>query len=101
VQAGWSRYAKIHITALITIDQSTRAIGCPEVEAEPGDAVLFDSYAPHRPGSNQTSAARRVLYVTYNKASERNHLPRYYADKRESYPPDIEQEPGKDYVYRV
>jgi ectoine hydroxylase-related dioxygenase (phytanoyl-CoA dioxygenase family) len=131
VQAGWSRYAMIHITALIAIDQSTRANGCLEVvpgfhqqdligdewkpltdkdvpderfvlvEAEPGDAVLFDSYAPHRSGSNQTSAARRVLYVTYNKSSEGSQLPRYYADNRESYPPDIEREPGKDYVYRV
>ena len=42
-----------------------------------------------------------MLYVTYNKASKGNHLSRYYADKRESYPPDIEQEPGKDYVYCV
>ena len=131
VQAGWSRYASVHITALITIDRSTRENGCLElasgfhehgligkeweplsedqfaganyiaVEAAPGDAVFFDSFAPHRSGPNNTDGPRRVLYYTYNKASEGDHLAQYYADKRESYPPDIEREAGKEYVYRV
>jgi ectoine hydroxylase-related dioxygenase (phytanoyl-CoA dioxygenase family) len=71
------------------------------VEAAPGDAVFFDSFAPHRSGPNNTDGPRRVLYYTYNKASEGDHLAQYYADKRESYPPDIEREAGKEYVYRV
>jgi hypothetical protein len=131
VQAGWSRYASLHITALVTIDPSNRANGCLEmaanfrgqrligaewepltdeqlagidwlaIEAEPGDAVFFDSFVPHRSGPNQTASQRRVLYYTYNRASAGDHLRQYYADKRQSYPPDIEREAGKDYRYRV
>jgi len=131
VQAGWSKYAGLHITALIAIDHCTLDNGCLEIatgihdrgligsewkpltdedlegaefvaiEAEPGDAVFFDSFAPHRSGPNQTDIPRRVLYFTYNKASEGDCLERYYADKRASYPPDIEREQGKEYHYRV
>jgi ectoine hydroxylase-related dioxygenase (phytanoyl-CoA dioxygenase family) len=131
VQAGWARYASIHITALITIDPATLENGCLEIaadfhehrligrewepltdadlhgvrfvpmESEPGDAVFFDSFIPHQSGANHTNQSRRVLYYTYNKASEGDHLARYYADKRASYPPDIEREPDKEYHYRV
>jgi hypothetical protein len=131
VQAGWARYASLHITVLITIDKTTLANGCLEmakgfhdrgligaewtplteddlrdteflaVESEPGDAVFFDSFAPHRSAPNNTDAPRRVLYYTYNKASEGDSLEQYYADKRASYPPDIEREDGKEYHYRV
>jgi hypothetical protein len=124
VQAGWARYASLHITALLTIDRTTRANGCLEmaanfhgqrligtewepltaeqlagidwvaVEAEPGDAVFFDSFVPHRSGPNHTDSQRRVLYYTYNRASEGDHLRLYYADKRQSYPPDVEREAG-------
>jgi ectoine hydroxylase-related dioxygenase (phytanoyl-CoA dioxygenase family) len=67
----------------------------------PGDAIFFNSYAPHRSGPNMTNKRRRVLYVTYNAASEGDHRREYYADKRLSYPPDIEREPNKKYVFRV
>jgi hypothetical protein len=132
VQAGWSRYAALHITALVTVDRATIANGCLEMatdfrgaheligreweplnpqqlaglhwthlEAEPGDVVFFDSFIPHRSAPNTTAEARRVLYYTYNKASAGDHLAQYYADKRASYPPDIEREAGKEYRYRV
>lgn len=131
VQAGWSRYASMHITSVVTIDRATAENGCLEmaqdfhsheligdewtpltavnlsgiefvkIEAEPGDAVFFDSFIPHQSAPNRTDAPRRVLYYTYNKASEGDHLAQYYADKRESYPPDIEREPGKEYHYLV
>jgi hypothetical protein len=131
VQAGWARYAKLHITALVTIDRSTRENGCLEmargfgqhtligreweplteadlkdvrwdpIEAEPGDAVFFDSFVPHRSGPNHSAVQRRVLYYTYNAASEGDSLAQYYADKRASYPPDIEREAGREYRYRV
>jgi hypothetical protein len=132
VQAGWSRYARLHVTALVTVDRATIANGCLEIatdfggtraligaewepldagqlaglhwahlEAEPGDAVFFDSFVPHRSAPNGTRDARRVLYYTYNRASEGDHLVQYYADKRRSYPPDIEREAGKEYRYRV
>jgi 2-aminoethylphosphonate dioxygenase len=131
VQAGWSKYADLHITALISIDKTTVENGCLEmagshhdkgllgeewtplddgalshltyekIEAEPGDAVFFDSFAPHRSEPNRSQSARRVLYYTYNKASEGDHLSQYYSDKRKSYPPDIERDADKEYVYRV
>lgn len=132
VQAGWSRYAQLHITALVTVDRATIANGCLEmasgfdgahqligrewepltaaqlaglrwrhIEAEPGDVVFFDSFIPHRSAANNSGEARRVLYYTYNRASEGDHLLQYYADKRASYPPDIEREAGREYRYRV
>ena len=54
--------------------------------------------ARHR---TRTRERRRVLYVTYNRASEGDHRARYYADKHANYPPDCEREPGKQYAYRV
>lgn len=128
IQAGWDRYASLHITALVSIDASTRENGCLElapghhkegfigeswkplaedaleyipVITRPGDAVFFDSYTPHRSDPNNTNSARRVLYVTYNRLSEGDHRKQYYADKRKSYPPDCEREPDKEYVFRV
>jgi hypothetical protein len=132
VQAGWAKYASLHITALVTVDRATIANGCLEIavnfrsrhqligreweplseqelagleflhlEAEPGDAVFFDSFVPHRSAPNHTDQPRRVLYYTYNRASEGDYLGQYYADKRASYPPDIERTAGKEYRYRV
>ena len=128
IQAGWDKYADLHITALVSIDASTTENGCLELAAgqhnkgligeswkpleedalnyiavttEPGDSVFFDSYAPHRSGPNLTESARRVLYVTYNRLSDGDHRRQYYDDKRISYPPDCEREPNKEYVFRV
>jgi hypothetical protein len=130
-QAGWSAYASLFVTALVAIDDATEANGCLELAAghhgrgligrewaplseedlrgveflscptAPGDTVFFDSYVPHRSGPNLSDEPRRVLYVTYNRLAEGDHRTRYYADKRKSYPPDVEREPGKQYVYRV
>ena len=131
VQAGWNDYADFYITGLISIDPATLENGCLEVVAgwhdrglvgeewiplsdeqiarmdfkpyptQPGDAMFFDSFAPHRSGPNLSELSRRILYVTYNKASQGDHRERYFADKRASFPPDIEREPGKSYVFRV
>jgi hypothetical protein len=130
-QAGWSVYASLFVTALVAIDEATEANGCLELAAghhtrgligpewaplserdlrgiefvpcptQPGDAVFFDSFVPHRSGPNLSDEPRRVLYVTYNRLAEGDHRVRYYADKRKSYPPDVEREPGRQYVYRV
>jgi len=130
-QAGWSAYAPYFITALISIDDATVENGCLEVvpgrhqegligaewrpldEAEApraafrplptrrGDVVFFDSYAPHASGPNLTAAPRRVLYITWNRAADGDHRLRYYADKHRNYPPDVEREAGKSYVFRV
>lgn len=131
VQAGWDAYAPFFITMLVSIDRATEENGCLEMAAgfhdkgmigdlwkpltdenmrgmtftpcptEPGDVVFFDSFAPHRSGPNMTDQRRRVLYITYNRASDGDHLDRYYADKFASYPPDIAREDGKEYRFRV
>ena len=131
VQAGWDDYASVYITAMVSIDETTHENGCLEmgrwnhrremigdlwqpltdaqledVEFVPcptkaGGVVYFDSFVPHRSAPNLTTTPRRVLYITYNKLSEGDHRERYYADKRESYPPDCEREPDKVYAYRV
>lgn len=130
-QAGWSTYADFFVTALVSIDAATEENGCLEMVAghhldgligkewepltdaqiaemnpvacptEPGDVVFFDSYAPHGSRPNLSDRKRRVLYVTYNRLSDGNHRDQYYADKRKSYPPDVERDPNKQYTYRV
>jgi hypothetical protein len=130
-QAGWGIYAPYFITAMVSIDPTNEQNGCLEMArgrhregligdewrpldealwstlrlvklpTAPGDVVFFDSFAPHASAPNMTDHKRRVLYVTYNRAEEGDHRARYFADKRKSFPPDIEREPGKTYVFRV
>jgi len=131
VQAGWDDYADLHITVMIAIDETNAENGSVEmipgmhkrgllgkmwapltdvdtanvayepVHCQPGDAVFFDSYAPHRSKPNNTDHARRVLYITFNGASKGDHRAQYYADKRKNYPPDIERDPDKNYAFKV
>ncbi len=131
VQAGWDDYVGLAVTAMVTIDETTTENGCLEIgrwrhrqemigelwrplqpaelvevdftplPSKPGDLVFFDSYVPHQSAPNLTDAPRRVLYVTYNRASDGDHCERYYADKRKSYPPDCERDADKVYEYKV
>ncbi|MEW6278886.1 MAG: phytanoyl-CoA dioxygenase family protein [Candidatus Eremiobacterota bacterium] len=131
VQAGWDVYASLHLTAMVAVDRATAENGRLEIvrgqhqdglkgtmwepltesdlkgmtfeplDCEPGDAVFFDSFAPHRSDANLSSEPRRILYVTYNRLSEGDHRERYYADKRKSFPPDCEREAGRIYQFRV
>jgi 2-aminoethylphosphonate dioxygenase len=130
-QAGWSAYASRFITVLVSIDDATPENGCLEIAASQhrrgllgnewtplddelmatinavplttrrGDAVFFDSYAPHGSKSNLTDQPRRVLYITYNRASEGDQRMRYFTDKHKSFPPDIDRDPSKTYVFKV
>jgi len=127
----WMYNQSLHISVLISIDHSTVENGCLEVvhgkhkegmlsekwktipdetvakldwkmaPTAPGDVIFFDSYVPHRSGPNMTDKARRVLYVTYAKLAEGDYRDQYYADKRKSFPPDIERDPTKTYEYKV
>jgi len=132
ISAGWWMYGQsIHISALVTVDETTPANGCLEVvygkhkagklgpdwkaipedvcrqlewvalPTKPGDCFFFDSYVPHRSGPNTTDKPRRVLYATYAKLKEGDLRDRYFADKRLSFPPDCERIPGKDYSYKI
>ena len=130
-QAGWSRYAPLFVTALVSVDAATRENGCLEIAGKweqqgmigeewrplddaavarldmkpvvtaPGDVILFDSFVPHASGDNLTEAPRRVLYLTYNRRAQGDHRAAYYRDKLASFPPDIDRLPGREYVFRV
>lgn len=108
------RFVDHHISVMVPIDAATAANGClsfapdyargrlpetrgriaPEVaagldwravEVQPGDVVLFDSFAPHKSGTNHSDAPRRALYLTYNAASKGDFRDVYYADKRAEF----------------
>jgi hypothetical protein len=127
-QAGWSTYAPLFVTAMVTLDAATLENGCLEIAAgrhregligqqwvpleeqgltlepvptAPGDVIFFDSFVPHASKANLTAAPRRILYITYNLASEGDYRARYFADKHASFPPDIDRDREKTYVFRV
>jgi hypothetical protein len=129
-QAGWEDYATYFITAMICIDEATLENGCLRVVAghqnrglfrmwdpltdedmagmeftpaptKPGDVLLFDSYAPHYSEPNRSPTTRRLYFATYNKSSEGDHYDHYHADKYQNFPPDIDRDPDRKYVYRV
>ncbi len=55
------------------------------VELAPGDLLWFDSYTPHKSGSNTGDRPRRAYYLTWNAARAGDHRDRYYADKRAEF----------------
>lgn len=70
------------------------------VLAQPGDAVVFDAWVPHRSGPNRSAGPRRAYYLTFNPASAGDHRADYYARKRACFPPEYERVPGVDYAAR-
>jgi ectoine hydroxylase-related dioxygenase (phytanoyl-CoA dioxygenase family) len=127
-QAGWGKYAPIFVTAMVSIDPTTLENGCLEIAprrhgecligeewtplgegqlnlrplpTEPGDVLFFDSFVPHGSQPNLTSAARRVLYLTFNLAAHGDQRLGYFADKHAAFPPDIDRDADKSYVFRV
>jgi len=129
-QAGWQDYADYFISVLVCIDDATIENGCLQMVSgfqnqglyreweplteqdmadmdfvhyptKPGDIVFFDCYTPHASEPNLTNTTRRIYFATYNKLSEGEHLKKYYDDKYKNFPPDIDREIGKEYVFRV
>ena len=127
-QAGWSVYAPLFLTAMVALDPATLENGCLEiaggrhregligeqwvplesqglaldpVPTAPGDVIFFDSFVPHASKPNLTDSPRRILYLTYNLASHGDQRARYFADKHVSFPPDIDRDGEKTYVFRV
>jgi ectoine hydroxylase-related dioxygenase (phytanoyl-CoA dioxygenase family) len=82
-------------------EEETASMDFKPYPTKPGDVIYFDSYAPHKSAQNFTDKSRRLYFSTYNRLSEGDHLESYYADKRKNFPPDIEREVDKNYVYRV
>ena len=131
IQPGWDEYAPFFLSVLITVDKSTIENGCLELAAghhtrgligrkwqplegdelkgitfepypmEPGDVAFFDCFVPHQSKPNLTPEARRNVYLTFNRERDGDWREKYFADKRQSYPPDNEREPGKQYVFKV
>lgn len=127
-QAGWSRWAPIFVTAMVSLDPATIGNGCLEmapgrhregllgeewapmadgsvaltpVPTQPGDVIFFDSYAPHASKPNLTQDPRRILYLTYNLAQHGDHRIQYFAEKRAAFPPDVERDGSKTYQFKV
>ncbi len=129
-QAGWERYASYFVNVMVCIDEATIENGCLQLAAghhqngiakewepltdedmasmnfvnlptKPGDICFFDSYAPHQSEPNMSDNIRRLYFATFNRASEGDHHEAYYADKHKNYPPDIDREKDKEYVFRV
>jgi hypothetical protein len=131
IQPGWDDYAPYFVSVAIAVDPSTIENGCLEVARghhrrgligerwkpltpeqledvrfdahpmTPGDVMFFDCFVPHQSQPNATTRQRRNVYLTFNRAGDGDHRERYFADKRKSFPPDHEREPGTTYVYRV
>ena len=131
IQPGWDEYAPFFLSVLVTIDSSTIENGCLELAAghhtrgwigkkmkplegdelkgvefkpypmEPGDVAFFDCFVPHQSKPNLTREQRRNLYLTFNRLTDGDWREKYFTDKRRSYTPDKEREPGKEYVFKV
>ena len=71
------------------------------IETKPGDSIFFDCYTPHRSEPNLTNKPRRILYLTYNKLADGDYREKYYEDKYNNYPPDIDRDPKKKYTFKV
>lgn len=121
----------LHITVAFCIDEATPENGCLECALgehkkgllgpmfkelprdvvdnlnwvsygmKPGDLIIFDSYTPHRSEPNLTETTRRMIFLTFSKHSEGDYRSEYFANKRKSFPPDIERKPGKTYSYKI
>lgn len=61
-----------------------RALRFETALMQPGDVLLFCSYAPHRSGPNRSAGWRRSAYLTFSPAGEGDQREAYYAAKAEA-----------------
>lgn len=129
--AGWSKYAPIFWNVAIAIDQCDADNGQLEISRHsddtrenfseweplsedtlknldfkpltmfPGDAAIFDSYAPHGSQKNRSNKPRKVIYLTFNSKIYGDLRDEYFKDKALSYPQDCERLPNTKYEYKV
>ena len=84
------------------IDKKTvKKMKWDSIYTKPGDLIFFDSYTPHRSGKNLSKKPRVMIYLTYNAKKDGNLKKEYFANKRKSFPPNIEREKGKSYKYLI
>jgi 2-aminoethylphosphonate dioxygenase len=68
------------------------------VPLAPGDMLIFGSHLAHRSGPNNSTRERAMIYATYSAKRDGTDLrERYYADRRDNFPPEYERIEGKDY----
>lgn len=109
------RFVDFHVSCMVPLEPATEASGClwvadgrrrqvlamdglrgladdvvagldwHAVELAPGDLLWFDSYVPHRSGTNVTDLPRRALYLTYNGAAAGDFRTTYYEDKQATF----------------
>lgn len=81
---GYEQGTMPHARGVIDPDHAATLTWEPAA-VEPGDVVLFDSYAPHKSGTNHASTPRRAFYLTYNALSAGDFRDTYYADKKKEF----------------
>ena len=69
------------------------------VPMEPGEAIVFSSFAPHRSGPNLTNNYRRMLFITYGPASCGEQSQEFFKEKRMKQPPHEDWIPGIKYTH--
>ncbi|MDE1462456.1 phytanoyl-CoA dioxygenase family protein [Spartinivicinus poritis] len=62
-------------------EELTETMQWQRVDASPGDVILFDSYVPHFSQANHSNSTRRILFFTFNLASEGSLYFDYYQKK--------------------
>lgn len=69
------------------------------IECNPGDVIVFSSYAPHYSPENKTSSSRRAIFLTFGKETKsQGKTQQYYDKKRKIFPQDSEKRVDADYT---
>ncbi len=71
------------------------------IEAAPGDVVFFDCYVPHGSPANTSPAARRNIYLTFNRGADGDCRMNYYEDKWQNYPPNTRDQARGRETFKV
>lgn len=68
------------------------------IECDPGDVIIFSSYAPHYSLQNKSASERKILFLTFGRRRQSEGKTQQYFDKkRKIFPQDCEKIPGVDY----
>ena len=65
-------------------DEDVSKLSLAPLETEIGDVIFFDWRNPHRSKANLSRVSRRILYATYNRASDGDSRDLYYEEKMKS-----------------
>jgi SAM-dependent methyltransferase len=127
--AGWDRYGDNQLTYALCLDAATPENGALHfacgahkggllsplrtplsehivksfhwdmVPMNPGDALFFNSFAPHYSEANNTDKSRRMAFMTYHAKRFGDHRESFFAEKRKRQPP-IDERPDDTKMFR-